>query len=58
MVSHELQMLKAIGGCLLGQLTTFYPSLIARATYNTPSTVSGTRGAPSTLHTTDDTKMR
>jgi hypothetical protein len=32
--------------------------LVPRATYDTPSTVGGTRRAPSTLHVTDDTKMR
>jgi hypothetical protein len=58
MSSCELRMLKAIGGCLLGQLIIFYPSLIPRATHDTPSTVSETRGAPSTLCATDDTKMR
>jgi hypothetical protein len=58
MASRGLRMLKAIGGCLLGQLIIFYPSLIPRATYNTPSTVGETREAPSTLRTTDDTKTR
>jgi hypothetical protein len=56
MISRELRTLKAIGGCLLGQLTTFYPLLIPRATYDMPSTIGGTRGAASTLHMTDDTK--
>jgi hypothetical protein len=51
-------MLKAIGDCLLERLITFYPSLIPRATYDTPSTVGETRGAPSTLRATDDTKTR
>jgi hypothetical protein len=58
MVSRELRTLKAIGGCLLGQLATFYPSLIPRATYDTTSIVGGMRGAPSTPHATDETKMR
>ena len=58
MASRGLRMLKAIGGCSLGQLIIFYPSLIPRATYDMPSTVDETRGAPSTLHMTDDTKMR
>jgi hypothetical protein len=58
MASHKLWTLNAIGGCLLGQLTTFYLSLIPRATYDTPSTVSGMRGAPSTLNATDDMKTR
>jgi hypothetical protein len=38
--------------------TTFYLSLIRRATYDTPSTVSETHGAPSTPHTNDDTRTR
>jgi hypothetical protein len=58
MAFHELQTLKAIGGCLLGQLTTFCLSLIPRATYDTPSTVDGTHRAPSMLRMTDDTKTR
>jgi hypothetical protein len=58
MASCELQMQKAIGGCLLGQLITFCPTLIRRATYATPSTADEMRGAPSTLRATDDTKMR
>jgi hypothetical protein len=49
-------MLKAIDGCLLGRLTTFYPSLIPRATCDTPSTVGEMRVAPSMLCVTDDTK--
>jgi hypothetical protein len=49
---------RAIGGCSLRQPTTFYPSLIRRTIYDTPSTVSGTHGAPSTLHANDDTRMR
>jgi hypothetical protein len=40
------------------QLITFYPSLIPRTTCVTPSTADETRGAASTLRTTDDTKMR
>jgi hypothetical protein len=51
-------MLKAIGGCLLGQLIIFYPSLISRATCDTPSIVDETLGASSTLHATDDGKTR
>jgi hypothetical protein len=58
MASHGLRMLKAIGGYLLGQLIIFYPSLIPRATYDTPSIVGETRGAPSTLRATDNMKMR
>jgi hypothetical protein len=58
MASRELRTLKVIDGYLLGQLTTFCLSLIPRATYDTPSTVGGTRGAPSTLHVNDDMKTR
>jgi hypothetical protein len=58
MASRGFRTLKAIGGCLLGQLITFYISLIPRATYDTLSTVDETCGAPSTLHATDDTKTR
>jgi hypothetical protein len=58
MASHGLRMLKAIGDCLLGQLIIFYPSLIPRATCDTPSTVGETRGAPSTIRATNDMKTR
>jgi hypothetical protein len=58
MASPGLQTLKAISNCSLGRLIIFYPSLIPRAIYGTPSTVGGTRGAPSTLHTNDDMRMR
>jgi hypothetical protein len=58
MASPGLQMLRAIGGCSLGQLIIFYLSLILRAIYSTPSIVSGTRGAPSMLHVNDNMKMR
>jgi hypothetical protein len=58
MASPGLQTARAIGGCSLGQPTTFYHSLIRRAIYDTPSTVGGTRGAPSTLHANDDTRTR
>jgi hypothetical protein len=51
-------MLKAIGGCSLGRLITLYPSLIPRAICGTPSTVGEMRGAPSTLHVSDDMRMR
>jgi hypothetical protein len=34
------------------------PSLVHRTIYDTPSTVGGTHGAPSTLPTNDDTRMR
>jgi hypothetical protein len=47
---------RAIGGCSLKQLTTFYPLLIRQTIYDTPSTVGGTHGAPSTLCANDDTR--
>jgi hypothetical protein len=58
MASPGLQTSRAIGGCSLEQPTTFCHSLIHRAIYDTPSTVGGTRGAPSTLHVNDDTRTR
>jgi hypothetical protein len=58
MDSRELRTLKAIGGCLLGQLITFYLSLIPQATYDTPSIVDETYRALSTLHAADDMKTR
>jgi hypothetical protein len=58
MASPGLQTLRAIGGCSLGQLIIFCLSLILRAIYDTPSTVSGTRGAPSILRANDDMRMR
>jgi hypothetical protein len=58
MVSPRLQTLKAISGCSLGRLIIFYLSLILRAIYDTPSTVGGTQGAPSTLHANDDMRTR
>jgi hypothetical protein len=54
MVSPGLQTLKAIGDCSLMRLIIFYLSLILRAIYGTPSTVGGTRGAPSMLHANND----
>jgi hypothetical protein len=51
-------MLKAIGGCSIGQLIIFYPSLIPRAICGTPSTVGEMHRAPSTLRANDDMKMR
>jgi hypothetical protein len=53
-----LQALKAINGFSLGRLIIFYLSLILRAIYGTPSTIGGTRGAPSMLHTNDDMRTR
>jgi hypothetical protein len=58
MASPELPMPRAIGGCSLKQPTTFYPSLIRRTIYDTPSTVGGTHGAPSTLRVNNDMRTR
>jgi hypothetical protein len=58
MASPGLRTPKAISGCSLEQLIIFYLSLIRRVIYNTPSTVGGTRGAPSTLHANDDMRTR
>jgi hypothetical protein len=49
---------RAIDDCSLGHLIIFYLSPIYRAIYDTPSTVGGTHGAPSTLCANDDTKTR
>jgi hypothetical protein len=58
MASPELQTLRSIGGCSLGQLIIFCLSLILRAIYDTPSIVGGTRGAPSMLHANDNMRTR
>jgi hypothetical protein len=58
MASPRPQMLKAISGCSLERLIIFYPSLIPQAICGTPSTVSGTCRAPSTLRVNDDMRMR
>jgi hypothetical protein len=58
MASPGLRTLRAIGGCSLGQLITFYLSLIHRVIYDTPSTVGETHGAPSTPRMNDDTRTR
>jgi hypothetical protein len=58
MSSPGLQTPRAIGGCLLGQPTTFCLSLILRAIYDMPSIVGGTHGAPSMLHANDDMRTR
>jgi hypothetical protein len=50
--------LRAIGGCSREQLIIFYISLIHRVIYDTPSTVGGTHGAPSTLRANDDMRTR
>jgi hypothetical protein len=53
-----LQTPRAIGGCSHGQLIIFFLSLTLRAIYDTPSTVGGTRRAPSMLRVNDDTRTR
>jgi hypothetical protein len=58
MASPELPTPRAIGGCSLKQPSTFYPSLIRRTIYDTPSTVGGTHRAPSTLRVNDDMRTR
>jgi hypothetical protein len=58
MASPGLPTPRAIDGCSLKQPTTFYPSLIRRTIYDTPSTVGRTHRAPSTLHANDDTRTR
>jgi hypothetical protein len=58
MASPGLPMPRAIGGYSLKQPTTFYPSLIRRTIYDTPSTAGGTHRAPSTLRANDNTRMR
>jgi hypothetical protein len=49
---------RAIDGCSLRQPITFYLSLTHRTIYDTPSTVAGTRGAPSMPRVNDDTRTR
>jgi hypothetical protein len=58
MASPGLPTPRAIDGCSLKQPTTFYPSLIRQTIYDTPSTVGGTHGAPSTLRANDDMRTR
>jgi hypothetical protein len=58
MASPGLPTPRAIGDCSLKQPSTFYPSLIRRTIYNTPSTAGGTHEAPSTLHANDGTRTR
>jgi hypothetical protein len=58
MASPGLRTPRAIGGCSLGQLITFYLSLIHRVIYDTPSTVDETHGAPSTPRANDDKRTR
>jgi hypothetical protein len=58
MASLRLLMPRAIGGCSLKQLIISYPSLTHRTIYDTPSTVGGTHGAPSTLRANDDMRTK
>jgi hypothetical protein len=58
MTSPELQTPRAIDSYLLERPTTFYLSLIRRATYDTPSTVGETHEAPSTPRANDDMRTR
>jgi hypothetical protein len=58
MASLGLQTPRDIGGCSLERLIIFYPSLIPRAIYDTPSIVEGTRRVQSMLRVNDDTRTR
>jgi hypothetical protein len=58
MASRGLPMPRAIGGCSLKQPIISYPSLTHRTIYDTPPTVDGTHGAPSTLRANDDTRTK
>jgi hypothetical protein len=58
MASPGLRTLRAIGDCSLGQLITFYLSLIHQVICDTPSTVGEMHRAPSTPRTNDDTRTR
>jgi hypothetical protein len=58
MASPGLPTLRATGGYSLKQPIIFYPSLTRRTIYDTPSTVGGTHGAPSTLRVSGDTRTR
>jgi hypothetical protein len=58
MASLGLPTPRGIGGYSLKQPITFYPSLTRRTIYDTPSTVAGTRGAPSMPHVNDDTRTK
>jgi hypothetical protein len=49
---------RAIDDCSPRQPTIFYRSLTRRTIYDTPSTVVGTREAPSTLRVNDDMRTR
>jgi hypothetical protein len=58
MASLGLPTPRAIDGCSLKQPITFYPLLTRRTIYDTPSTVAGTRGAPSMLRVNGDTRTK
>jgi hypothetical protein len=58
MASPGLRTPRAIGSCSLGQLITFYLSLIHRVTYDTPSTAGETHRAPSTPRANENTRTR
>jgi hypothetical protein len=58
MASPGLRTPRAIGDYSLGRPTTFYLSLIRRATCDTPSVVGRMHEAPSMLHVNDDTRTR
>jgi hypothetical protein len=54
----RLPMSRATGGYSLKQPIIFYPSLTRRTIYDTPSTVGGTHGVPSTLCVNGDMRTR
>jgi hypothetical protein len=54
----ELSTPRAIDDCSPRQPTIFYRSLTRRTIYDTPSTVTGTREAPSTLRVNDGMRTR
>jgi hypothetical protein len=58
MASPGLWTPRAIGGCSLGQLIIFYLLPIHQVIYDTPSTVDGTHGAPSTLRANHDMRTK
>jgi hypothetical protein len=58
MASLGLLTPRATGGYSLKQPIIFYPSLTRRTIYDTPSTVGGMHGAPSTLRANDDMRTR
>jgi hypothetical protein len=54
----ELPTPRATDDCSLKQATIFYLSLTRRTIYDTPSTVTETRGAPSMPRVNDDMRTR